>query len=37
VGLADKWARHGSERESGGSIFETKNLKIEIEKRKGLF
>jgi hypothetical protein len=21
VGLADKWARHGSDRESGGSVF----------------
>jgi hypothetical protein len=37
VGLADKWARHGSERERVERVFLTRNLKIEIEKKKRTF
>jgi hypothetical protein len=37
VGLADKWARHGSEREKWMECFLTRNLKTEIGKKKRTF
>jgi hypothetical protein len=38
VGLADKWARHGREREREvEGVFLTRNLKTEIEKKKRTF
>jgi hypothetical protein len=37
VGLADKWTRHGSERERWRKCFKPEKLKTEIEKKKRVF